>query len=104
MFFTRRRRSQVAQRSGDAATYRPAAYVSLASRDGRAALLDLRAGRYYLLNEVGTRMWELLVRGCNVPAMVDRLADEFDAGRDTLAKDANAFVSDLESKHLVERA
>ena len=58
----------------------------------RTVLLDLRRERYYSLDDVGTRIWALLGEGADVPAMIERLAEEFDAPADRIAADVDAFL------------
>ena len=45
---------------------------------GEAVLLNLKTGRYYGLDEVGTRMWLLLTQHGRVEAAYRVLLDEYD--------------------------
>ena len=81
---------------------RPA--VQSATRDGRTILLDLRADKYFTLDETGTRFWALAATGQDVAAMVELLAEEYAAPRDQLRSDVHQFLADLERRGLVEAA
>ena len=45
---------------------------------GGSALLDLHSSRYFTLNEVGSRIWELVKEPRPVEAIRDGLADAYD--------------------------
>ena len=64
-------------------------------------LLDYDRGIYYGLNPVGARVWQLLVEEEDLGRIIDRLADEYDAARETLEADVAALMRDLEAKALV---
>jgi len=53
---------------------------------------------------VGTRIWELRPGNPTAAALADRLLDEFDAPRETLAADAARLLGELAAAKLVVRA
>ncbi len=67
-------------------------------------LLDVNGGRYYTLNEVGGRIWELVGEGASVAEIVDRLGGEFDAPAERLTLDAIALIQRMLEARLVERS
>ncbi|HYR06917.1 MAG TPA: PqqD family protein [Longimicrobium sp.] len=82
-------------------TFRPGAQVGATGQGGHTVLLDYAGGQYYGLDEVGTRIWELVRDGNSLGAIVDRLADEYDAPRDVLQADASALLAELAARRLV---
>jgi hypothetical protein len=62
----------------------------------RTILLDLRRERYYSLDEVGTRVWALLGEGADVPAIIARIGEEFDAPIGVIETDVDALLMRLE--------
>ena len=70
--------------------------------DGEAVLLDLKSGTYFGLNEVGSEVWELLGSGASVGEIRDQLLELFDVDRDTVIRDLEALVAQLEERGLVE--
>lgn len=78
-----------------AARFRPAAHVSAAAQGGRTVLLDQRAGEYIGLDEVGTRIWELLGEGRDLSGVADALEAEYDAPRHVLERDVAAVAAKL---------
>ncbi|MFL5539365.1 MAG: PqqD family protein [Longimicrobiaceae bacterium] len=67
-------------------------------------LLDPVGGEYFGLDEVGSRIWALLPAHPTAAALADRLFDEFDAPRETLAADAARLLGELAAAKLVVRA
>jgi hypothetical protein len=68
----------------------------LGTRQGdTTVLLDLNGGMRYTLNEVGGRIWELLGDGVALPAIVERLQEEYDVAPETLAADTAALIDRL---------
>jgi hypothetical protein len=85
--------------------YRPAEYVTEATREGRSVLLDLRTERYYGLDEVGTAIWSGLRAGLTtLPEIVDWLEEEYEAQRKTIEADASSFMAYLARTSLVVSA
>jgi hypothetical protein len=49
-----------------------------ATRAGETVLLDPVRGRYHTLNDVGTRVWELLADGTTLEAIAGTIRTEYD--------------------------
>jgi Coenzyme PQQ synthesis protein D (PqqD) len=58
-------------------------------------LLDLNRGVYYGLNPIGAHIWQLLSEGVAEGELVDRLCEEYDVARETLAADLEALLAEL---------
>ena len=54
--------------------------------DGEAVLLHLDSGKYFGLNEVGTRIWELLAEHRETGAVCRALLAEFDVPEERLRR------------------
>ncbi len=85
------------------AAFRHADKVVSAREGDRTVLLDPVRGEYYGLDEVGSRVWELLPDHPSAAALAERLLDEYDAPRDTLAADTAALLGKLASLKLLVR-
>ncbi len=70
--------------------------------DGEAVLLATDSGKYFGLNEVGTRMWSLLRQHGDVEAVCDALLGEYDVPEDRLREDLALFVDTLIDRGLVK--
>lgn len=69
--------------------------------EGEAVLLDLKSQRYFGLDAVGTRSWQLLSELGSTSAVTEALLLEFDVSRRRLEEDLQAFFSRLTDAGLV---
>jgi hypothetical protein len=70
--------------------------------DGEAVVLNLTSGKYYGLDETGTRMWTLLVEHGRVDAAFRDLLDEYEVSEEQLRHDLLNLVDELAAQGLVE--
>jgi hypothetical protein len=63
--------------------------------EGRVVMLDLESERYYRLDAVGSRMWELLSELGEVETVHARLHDEYDVDSSVLRQDLEDFIVQL---------
>ena len=77
-------------------------HVRAMSEAEGAVLLDLREGRYFSINPVGTAIWQQLEQGAERQTILDHLAAQFDAPADRLEKDLDGFVGMLDQKGLID--
>ena len=71
------------------------------SQDGAIAL-DIREGKMFRMNLVGSRIVELLRTALSESEIVERLALEFAAERATVAADVREFLEQLRQHHLLD--
>jgi hypothetical protein len=69
---------------------------------GEVVILHLDDGVYYGLNEVGTRVWQLLEHPRNVDQIVDVITDEFEVERSQCLSDVKELLQALSERGLVE--
>ncbi len=69
---------------------------------GEAVILNLQTGKYFGLDEVGTRMWQLLAEHRRIGLALDVLAEEYAVTRDQLQHDLFDLVDKLNSQQLIE--
>jgi hypothetical protein len=65
-------------------------------------ILNLRDGVYYGLEDVGTRIWQLLQRPVSVLAIREALVAEFDVEPARCERDIRLLLTDLAARGLVE--
>jgi hypothetical protein len=65
--------------------------------DGESVLLNLETERYFGLDAVGTRMWQLATSAPSLDAALTQLVDEYDASPEALRRDLSGLL-----EHLVE--
>ena len=68
---------------------------------GEAVLLDTTSGRYFGLNPVGARMWELLGQHGDPEQVVSQMITEFDVDEGRLRSDLEALVETLIARGLL---
>ena len=66
-----------------------------------SVVLDLASGRYFGLNAVGTRVWQLIGQGKTVGGLLSAVTSEYDADASTIERDVLALLDDLEKRGLV---
>jgi hypothetical protein len=75
---------------------------ALATRVGdEIVLVHTRTDKIYVLNRTGARVWELLDGALERGQLAERLADEFDATPDQLAREVDALIDALLEGHLI---
>lgn len=68
---------------------------------GEAVLLQLKAGMYFGLDTVGTRLWQLIAEHGDLRRVFAQAREEFDVDDATLERDLLALVDNLLSRGLV---
>ena len=71
---------------------------------GQAAILDLRAGQYYGLNPIGSRIWGLIQEPKPVSEILSVLVNEYEVDAERCETDLFALLRELEQKGLIEIA
>ena len=69
--------------------------------DGEAVILNLETGLYFGLDQVGTRIWQLIQEHGSLQKVFETMSDEFDVGPDALERDLLGLMGELCGKGLV---
>lgn len=72
--------------------------------DEETVLLDLKSESYFGLDEVGTRIWQLLNDGSNLQAVLNTLLAEYDVDEKQLEKDLQDHIEQLVEAGLISLA
>jgi predicted component of type VI protein secretion system len=70
--------------------------------EGEAVLLNTTTGKYFGLDQVGTRMWTLLAQHGRVEPAYQALVEEYDVAPEQLRKDLLDLVGKLVAHGLVQ--
>lgn len=70
--------------------------------DGEAVVLEIESGRYFGLNETGTRMWLLLQEHGSVERVLRDLLAEYDVNEERLRRELLSFIDTLSSQRLLQ--
>jgi hypothetical protein len=68
---------------------------------GEAVLLNLSSERYFGLDAVGTRIWQLIEQEVPVDDIAARIGEEFDAPLETIASDLHELLGQLADAGLI---
>jgi hypothetical protein len=69
--------------------------------DQESVLLNLNTERYFGLDSVGTRMWQLLTSAPTIDAACFQLIEEFDVDPDTLRSNLSELLDHLAENGLI---
>ena len=69
--------------------------------DGKAVLMSVDNGKYYKLDDIGTRIWALIETPTTVGEVCDRLVQEFQVEYATCEPDVHVLLNRLLKNHLI---
>lgn len=69
---------------------------------GESVILQLTTGVYFGVNEVGSRIWQLIKAPHRISALVQELKTEFNVEQDELESDVTKFIQQLLTADLAE--
>jgi len=69
---------------------------------GETVLLDLNSENYFGLDEVGTRIWQLLQEYGDLQKVYDTVIKEYDVDEEQLTKDLDELMAKLVEVGLIE--
>lgn len=94
----------MAKTSKEGGAYKPSPRIAWRKVEEEAVLLDLDTSVYYSLDPIGCRIWELLEKKKDVPAIVAAIRSEYDVAEDRARKDVEKLVQGLLRKKLLVSA
>ena len=68
---------------------------------GETVLLDLESENYFGLDEVGTRIWQLIKETNDLQIIFNTLLDEYEVKEDRLQQDLDVLLSEISGLGLV---
>ncbi|EKF85889.1 PqqD family peptide modification chaperone [Methanobacterium formicicum] len=69
---------------------------------GETAMLDMKEGVYYGLNEMGTIIWEFIQEPVTIHEIIDQIRDEYDVDETTCFNDLTELIGQMAENGLVE--
>ena len=69
--------------------------------DGEKVMMSIVNGKYYGLEPVGSRIWEMIGEPVKVSALIDALLGLYDVDRETCERDVLAFLNELNKAGIV---
>lgn len=62
---------------------------------GETVLLDLASERYFGLDEVGTRFWQLIATPSTAKSVLETLLSEYEVDEEQLTKDLSSLIEEV---------
>ncbi len=79
-----------------------AEHVLFRQLDDEAVLLDLKSGTYFGLNDVGARVWQLMLEHGSLSRVLDVLQEEYAAEPAVVERDLLALAGQLVGRKLAD--
>jgi len=70
--------------------------------DGEVVMMSIENGKYYGLDKVGSRIWEIIENPLSISALIEQLLLEFKVDRETCEKDVMCFLEKLDDDNMLE--
>jgi hypothetical protein len=83
------------------ATVSRAPYITVTEVKGLVAMLSVKLGKLYCLDEVGSRIWQLIEVPSPVNHLCDTLAGQYGAERSEIERDLLDFLQTLAERGLI---
>lgn len=72
--------------------------------EGESVLLNIETETYFGLDDVGTRMWNVLAEHDSIQSAYETLLAEYDVDPQTLKQDMESIIGQLHDKGLIQFA
>lgn len=76
--------------------------IDTADINGEKAMMDLDKGKYYILNGVGSRIWDIISSPSSVKDIVLKLMEEYDVDQETCEQNTLFFLGRLKDEELID--
>ena len=69
--------------------------------DGEKVMMNLEKGEYFMMNEVGSRIWEIISEPVNVKGIIETLRSEYEVDEETCKDTVMEFLGRLNNAELI---
>lgn len=69
--------------------------------DGEKVMMNLDKGEYFMMNEVGSRIWEIISEPINVKEIISTLRNEYEVDEETCKDTVIEFLGRLGNADLI---
>ena len=69
--------------------------------DGEKVMMNLDKGEYFMMNEVGSRIWEIISEPINVKDIINTLRNEYEVDEETCKDTVIEFLGRLNNADLI---
>ncbi len=85
----------------DGAVIRPAADAVSCELAGETVILEMNSGRYFALDPIGTRVWQLLQTLSTAESLCGRLMEEYEVDSGTCRRDLSSLLGQMAENGLI---
>lgn len=75
--------------------------ILVSNIDNEVVMMSIENNQYYGLNNIGSRIWQLIQQPVGVEKIVDCLYNEYDVDKTECEKDVCDYLEQLISKNLI---
>ena len=69
--------------------------------DGEKVMMNLDKGEYFMMNEVGSRIWDIIIEPINVKGIIEALLSEYEVDEETCTDTVIEFLGRLNNANLI---
>lgn len=69
--------------------------------DGEKVMMNIDKGEYFMMNEVGSRIWEIISEPVNVKGIIDTLRSEYEVDEEICKDTVVEFLGRLNNADLI---
>ena len=70
--------------------------------DGEKVMMNLDKGQYFMMNEVGSRIWELIEGNTSIVNIIETLTNEYQVDEETCENTVMEFLGRLKNADLIK--
>lgn len=70
--------------------------------DGEKVMMNLDKGQYFMMNEVGSRIWELIEENTSIVNIIETLTNEYEVDEETCENTVMEFLGRLKDAELIK--
>ena len=75
--------------------------IDASELDGETVMMDMERGNYFMLNPVGSRIWELIEKPVSVEEIIHRLREEYEVSLEECHEAVKEFLHELHHANLL---
>ena len=64
-------------------------------------MMNLDKGEYFMMNEVGSRIWDIIIEPINVKGIIEALLSEYEVDEETCTETVIEFLGRLNNAELI---
>ena len=70
--------------------------------DGEKVMMNIDKGQYFIMNEVGSRIWELIEGNTSIVNIIETLTNEYQVDEETCENTVMEFLGRLKDAELIK--